>query len=222
MNISKNIIELTDLIGVAAFAISGVMVGIEKKLDLFGALFLGVITAVGGGMIRDITLGITPPMAFQKPRDLIVSIFISLFALLFYFLLSKKQPISFSHYVYLQLLNLFDAIGLAAFVIVGIRTAVTTSHLAKHTPITNAFLLIFVGTVTGIGGGMLRDLFAGEIPFVLKEKIYALAAILGALCYEIACYLSFSENTALLFCGLCILLIRFFATILHWNLPTAS
>ncbi|MGC8765895.1 MAG: trimeric intracellular cation channel family protein [Brevinematia bacterium] len=151
-------------IGVVAFAISGAIKGIKHSLDLLGIIVLGVLTAIGGGVIRDVLLN-TMPLILRNELDLIFAIIASLVA---YFFARRLEKVSF-------LIQIFDALGLAVFTIIGAEKGM------EH----NLGLLgvIIMGTSTGVGGGMLRDILVGEIPFVLKEEIYASFAILGSFFY---------------------------------------
>lgn len=169
-----NFIFILEMLGTLSFAVSGCILAMEKDCDLFGVIVLGCITAIGGGIIRDLMLGIHPPMAFQNPVYAIVAIITSLIIFtLFYRNQTTVQK-------YIQRLNyvdlLFDSIGLGIFVVVGIDTAIS------HFP-ANTFLILFTGLITGVGGGVLRDVMAMKIPMILRKRIYAVAALLGGLVY---------------------------------------
>lgn len=204
-------IFLLEIIGTIAFASSGALVGIRRNMDIFGVLVLGITTAVGGGCIRDLILGIHPPRMFQNVSyagaATITSCF--LFALIFW----KKELLG-SRFLesYEQAMNTLDAIGLGIFTITGIRTAMSVFDDP------NTFLLIFVGVVTGIGGGMLRDVMAGATPFVFVKHVYACASLTGAVLYL---FLSgiLKEQAAMLISAASVILIRLLAAHYHWNLP---
>ena len=164
------LIFLAELLGVAAFSVSGALLGVERRLDLFGIVLLGVTTSVGGGALRDIVLGSFPPMMFRNP---IYTFLAFLFSLLVFFVVWRtggydeiqKSKIS-------GIINLFDAIGLGIFSVTGVSTAISAGYLD------NAFLCVFVGTLTGIGG--LRfgvpDFVAVPVGVVLTLGIRLLAA----------------------------------------------
>ena len=154
MNYSDLIIYIFEMIGTVAFASSGALVGIRKNMDIFGVNVLGITTAVGGGCIRDIILGITPPKMFQNFSYVGASILISCILFTIFYL---NQELLSSRFLetYERVMISLDAIGLGVFTVMGIRTAIEASFE------NNIFLLIFVGAVTGIGGGMLRDVMAG-------------------------------------------------------------
>ena len=155
-----------EIIGTIAFAISGALIGIEKKLDLFGIIFLAITTAVGGGIFRDIIIGSAPPTAFVNPTSCIISIITALVVFFFYEKINKFEKI----------IIISDALGLGVFTAIGCKTAIL--HSAN-----NAFIVITMGLSTGVGGGILRDVLVKNVPFILKKEIYAVASIAGSLCY---------------------------------------
>ncbi len=204
---------LMEMIGTVAFACSGAMVAIEKRLDLLGIIVLGETTAVGGGMIRDIIIGIHPPALFVDPIYVIAA-FVSvmvLFVAVKYFYHSAdilESP------MYEAVLNLLDAIGLGAFTVVGIDTAVGAGFGDYK------FLMIFLGVITGVGGGILRDMMAGQTPAVLRKHVYACASIAGAVCYVVLMnYIG--EGGAMVVSAILVTVIRVLARHYKWNLPRA-
>lgn len=158
------LIEVFVYVGIIAASISGTLVGIQKKLDLFGVVFIAACTACGGGLIRDIILGQSVPTVFIKPSYFLVSTVVSLLTWLFY-----QHTLQFQ-----TTLIVTDAIGLGVFTAVGAYSAI--DHGLK-----GAFLIVSMGLITGIGGGIMRDVFAREIPFVFQKEIYAIAALIGAI-----------------------------------------
>ena len=136
-----------EMMGTVAFAASGAMLGIRKKMDLFGVCVLGVTTSVGGGAIRDVTLGIIPPGMFRRPIYTIVAVMVSLglFALLY---IRRNLLDGRIGQLYDLLMNISDAIGLGIFTVVGINTAWNAGY---H----QLFLLVFVGVITGVGGALV-------------------------------------------------------------------
>ena len=211
MNYSDLIIYIFEMIGTVAFASSGALVGIRKNMDIFGVNVLGITTAVGGGCIRDIILGITPPKMFQNFSYVGASILISCILFTIFYL---NQELLSSRFLetYERVMISLDAIGLGVFTVMGIRTAIKASFE------NNIFLLIFVGAGTGIGGGMLRDVMAGMTPFVFVKHVYAIASILGAVCYIILRL--YIRDTISLFLGAAVvIIIRLLAAHFRWNLP---
>ena len=210
MNYSDLIIFIMEMMGTVAFAASGAMLGIRKKMDLFGVCVLGVTTSVGGGAIRDVTLGIIPPGMFRRPIYTIVAVMVSLglFALLY---IRRNLLDGRIGQLYDLLMNISDAIGLGIFTVVGINTAWNAGY---H----QLFLLVFVGVITGVGGGLLRDVMAQEKPYILTKHIYACASLVGALgCVWI--YREWGRLTAVFIGAFIVMAIRFLAAHYRWNLP---
>lgn len=212
MNFEK-ILFAIEITGTIAFAITGVITAVEKKLDILGAIVLGTVTAVGGGILRDIMLGYLPPMAFRNPVYALTAIATSVAIFVIAFLVGKKIVKHFD--VYSQVINFFDSLGLAVFVVTGVNTAAACGFGE------NAFLSIFVAVLTGVGGGVMRDILAGRVPKILRRRVYALAAILGAIIYYYLLEFNvFPQTVSMLIGAGSVLIIRILATIFHWNLPT--
>ncbi|MBQ2645406.1 trimeric intracellular cation channel family protein [bacterium] len=202
---------IIELIGIIAFATSGAMIAIKKNFDLFGIIVLGVITAVGGGAIRDIILGIIPPAMFKNSLYVFVAFLTSCIA----FIIGITSNLKFkrNRKIVVDIINFFDAVGLGVFAVTGTNTAIINGYSD------NAFLVIFVGVVTGIGGGMLRDILAGKIPFVLYKDIYASAAIIGASLYYIMYINGVNAFVSVSSSILVTILIRILASFFHLGLP---
>lgn len=204
-------IFIMEIIGTVAFASSGALVGIRKNMDIFGVIVLGITTAVGGGCIRDLILGIHPPKMFQNFSYVGAAILTS--CILFFVIYRKKELLDSKFMAgYEQIMNTMDAIGLGIFTVTGIRTAMNTDEAS------GIFLLIFVGVVTGIGGGMLRDVMSGETPFVLVKHVYALASLTGAVLYIIL-ITYIDEIAAVMLSAGTTIAIRLLAAKYRWNLP---
>jgi len=159
------VLDVFGIIGTIAFAVSGALLGIQKKLDIFGVLMLSVTTAVGGGILRDVLIGNTPPLAFRDPTFVLISIVSAIAVCVVYRHMNKFNNI----------IQIWDAIGLGAFTAAG-------ANMAIQYELNTLFIMIVLGATTGIGGGVIRDLFAQEIPFVFRKEIYAVASIAGAAC----------------------------------------
>lgn len=199
-----------EILGTIAFAVSGAVVAISKKMDIFGVAILGMTTAVGGGILRDLILGITPPAAFQSPGYALTSIAVSMLV----FLPPVRRLLHWNEKLYDTALLLFDAIGLGIFTVIGVQTAyIATGEL-------NAFLAIFVGVVTGCGGGVMRDVFAGSAPYIFVKHFYATASLLGA----VACLLlwNIGQMPAMLIGAAVTLTLRLLAAHYRWSLPKAK
>lgn len=162
--------ELIENLGIIVAAFSGSFIGIQKKLDLFGVILIAMVTSVGGGFIRDIILGNTPPMFFRNPKFALLSIFSSIIAVCLY---NSKFVNKYTHSAILIL----DAIVLGVFTLVGSNYSINLGFGD------NIFLTVFVGVCTGVGGGVLRDVLINRTPIILRREIYAVPAIIGALIY---------------------------------------
>jgi len=210
----EKIVSMIELIGIVAFAISGAMVAIQKKLDIFGVIVLGITTALGGGVIRDLLLGRVPPMMFQKP---IYAILATIFAVAtFVFACIVGEVKGKQKELYASIINFLDAIGLGVFAATSVNMVLTNYEHA------GIFLSVFMGTVTAVGGGVLRDMMSNEIPLILKKRIYAIAAIIGSVVYYILwnCNVPFEVT---MFSSIFItVIIRLLAKRYRWNLPTAN
>lgn len=202
---------ILELAGTAAFAVSGAMTAVQKKMDLFGTAILGMTTACGGGIIRDIIVGLTPPKAFRDPVYAMTAIAVSILV----FQPFIRRVLHRQQGIYDALLQTMDTLGLAIFTMAGIETAM--SYTAKP----SMFLAVFVGVLTGTGGGVLRDLFADMTPVIFRRYFYASASMCGAL----VCVLlwgSLGHLLAVSAGGSVILVLRFLAARYRWDLPPAK
>ena len=200
-----------EMAGTVAFAASGAMVGVERNMDIFGVSVLGVVTAVGGGMIRDIVLGIIPPNVFTNPvYALVATITSCVVFLVFYW---KRQLLEgHMRLTYDRVMLVMDSIGLGIFTVVGVNTGIRSGYMD------NVFLLVFLGTITGVGGGLMRDMMAGVPPYIFVKHIYACASIVGAV---VCVYMNrFVGNVeAMMVACFVIILIRYLAAHYRWHLP---
>ena len=165
-------ISWMDIIGTFAFAVSGAMVAIRKKMDVFGVNILALLAAVGGGALRDIFIGRVPPMMFQNPLYTIIAFLTANGVFLFLYL--KKSAAGRVSGIYEKLLFWFDTLGLGAFTADGVYAAMNGNTGG------NLFFVTFLGVITGVGGGVLRDVMANETPYIFVKHIYACASIAGA------------------------------------------
>mgnify|MGYP004470757941 FL=1 len=201
-----------ELIGAAAFSVSGAMVAIEKKADIFGVLFLAITTALGGGVIRDVLIGQIPPRMFVSYWYLLVAVIAALAVFTDAYVRSERYKLHIDRLDAVN--NIFDAIGLAVFTITGMNTAMAVSD--------NVILLLFVGMSTGIGGGMLRDVMTNTMPKVLRKRIYAVASLLGGGLYYVMLLLGAGQLASVGCSMLLIFVLRLLATINKWNLPSVK
>ena len=166
---------ILEMLGTITFAFSGAIVGIKKKTDIFGVSFLAITTAVGGGIIRDVIIGNVPPLIFKNYIFVVLAFAASIIVFLFFFITKKSYSKNRARLD--SVINIFDAIGLGVFTINGMNVLLLNE--LEH----NAYLVVFVGLATGIGGGIVRDVLVNDIPFVLHEQIYAVAALFGGILY---------------------------------------
>lgn len=196
-------ILILELIGAAAFAASGAMIAIKRDMDILGVCVLGLTTAVGGGVIRDLLLGDIPPEMFRNPIYAITALITCVIIFIPHVqrFLAKRN----------MLMNIADAIGLGIFTVSGTIKAFQMFDA-------NVFLAVFVGVITGVGGGLVRDTLAREIPYIFTKHVYATASIMGALLFSLL-YFYIDSYIAMLVGAGFIITIRMLATFFNWNLP---
>ena len=199
-----------EIIGTIAFAASGAMVGIGKKMDLLGIIILGLTAAIGGGTIRDIIIGNTPVQAVLYPNYSLIAIATAV--VMFHPLI--RNEIHRHEAKFNLLLFIMDTVGLGVFTVVGIASA--RGFVSEY----NFFLLVFVGTVTGVGGGVIRDVLAGDVPFIFVKHFYATASIIGA---AVCTFLwdRTGENIAMTSGAAVVIILRILAAKYRWKLPRA-
>ena len=203
-------ILIFELLGTMAFSVSGAMTGLRKNMDIFGVCVLGLTTAVGGGVIRDLVLGNTPPATFQDPVYAVVGLVTALVL----FLPQVRRLLIRNQALYDRVLFLMDAAGLGIFTVVGVRFAYA------HVPQATLFLLIFVGVVTGAGGGVLRDIMAGDTPYIFVKHVYASASLVGAMVCGLLWHRLGEMPSMMIGLGL-VMLIRVLSRHFQWSLPKA-
>lgn len=208
------VILILEIIGTCAFAVSGAVLGITKRFDIFGVLLSGTVTALGGGIIRDILLGNLPPAMFKNYIYLIFAVAACVLTFITASILKSK----FSENIEIidKVNNIFDAMGLGVFTIVGINIAVNSGFED------NFFFVIFLGMTTGCGGGILRDVIVSDVPFVLTKRIYAVASIAGGCVFWLLRQVPAAGELIPVIAGiLTIFLLRILASIFKWDLPKA-
>ncbi|QFZ16607.1 trimeric intracellular cation channel family protein [Saccharothrix syringae] len=192
-----------ELVGIAAFAASGALAAVRARLDVFGVTVLALTTSLGGGTIRDVLLGVHPPVALVRWPYLAVAAVTGLVVFRFHPTVAKLR----------RSVLLLDAFGLGLFV-----TAGTTTALALGAP---PYAACLVGMTTGIGGGALRDVLLREIPLVLRREIYAVAALAGAFVVVVGDQLDLPAVPVSLAGSAVIVGLRLLALWRHWNAPVA-
>ncbi len=199
-----------ELIGTIAFAISGALIAVRRSLDLFGVVLVGCITSVGGGIMRDLFLGKFPPTIFSDVSVLIIAAITAIVVFIVSYLNANKFE-SFEKRIE-SVNNFFDAVGLATFSTIG------TEITCKSGFSDLAVFSISMGLLTGIGGGIIRDILVDSTPYVLKKHIYALASIIGSTVYYLI-RINGNKIVALIVSIPIIIIIRLLAAKYRWKLP---
>ncbi len=190
-----------DIFGTFAFAMSGAIAGVRKKMDIYGIIFLATVTAVGGGTLRDVLLGHVPPFIFRDYNYLYVSIFAALFVFFFHRLVEER----------FGLLLIMDAIGLGVFTVIGVSIGLDAKI--------GGLGALLMGVMTGTAGGMLRDVLQKEIPLVLEREIYASSCVAGGALFLLFEYFEISRDLSIFVSALLVFVVRFLSIRHRWNLP---
>ncbi len=211
MTTTEIIIKILEILGTVAFAVSGALVAIKAKFDAFGVIVVGCVTAVGGGITRDILIGRTPPAIFENIYILAIACGVSLIVFIISYV-NKKKFLLMDEKIE-KVNNYFDAVGLATFSVMGVEIAFVSGFSG------NAFLAITLGLLTGVGGGLLRDIFTENLPYIFKKHIYAIASLAGVTAYYLI-RLYVADTIIPTVVGFVIIIaLRVLATIYRWNLP---
>lgn len=203
-----NLVFALELIGTIAFAVSGATLGVKKGMDMMGIAILGLTTGVGGGILRDLIVGQTPPLTFRNPVYLMVSIITSLII----FLPVVRKWIFGNSALYEIIMLIMDSIGLGIFTVSGIEAAYGA------TSIHGIILLSFVGVITGVGGGVLRDIMAGDRPYIFVKHFYATASLIGAI-FCIVFWNRIGTGLSMTIGASIIVILRLLAAKYRWSLP---
>jgi uncharacterized membrane protein YeiH len=196
-------IAVLDGIGTLVFAVSGGLLGVRKEFDLFGVLFLSFVVAVTGGMLRDILIGAVPPVAVTQIHYFLIAMCGGLITFYWYpEVTSIQRPIL-----------LFDAVGLGLFAVVGAQKAIEHGI--------NPLMASLMGMMTGIGGGMTRDVLAGDTPFVLRSELYAVAALAGAAVVSTGHLIGIPSSYSMLVGAIACIFLRLMAMYRGWRVPVA-
>ena len=193
-------VSIIEIIGTLAFAISGIRLASAKQFDWFGAYVVGLVTAIGGGTLRDLLLNL-PPFWMQTSIYLTVTGIALVAVIVFGKFLIRLQNTFF----------VFDSIGLALFVVVGIQKSLAVGY--------PFWVAIVMGTITGAFGGIIRDILINEEPLIFRKDIYALACVVGGIFYW-GCYtLQLPDEITQSIAAASVILTRFAAVKYHWGLP---
>lgn len=195
-----NLTFLLDLLGTFAFAVSGIRLASGKQIDWFGAYIIGLVTAIGGGTLRDLLLNVTPFWILDVKYFLTTGI--GLLAVLLF----KEKLFKLASPLFL-----FDTIGLGLFTIVGLSKSIDAG-LAW-------WVCILMGTITGTVGGVIRDVLINEIPLLFRKDIYALACVAGGGVYFLCIYLNFPTGITEIIAAIAVISLRLLAVKFHLHLP---
>ena len=194
-------VQILDFIGTFAFAISGIRLASAKHFDWFGAYVVGLVTAIGGGTMRDVLLDVTP-VWMTDPMYLLCTAFS-----LFWVIVFSKYLIHLNNTFFI-----FDTIGLALFTVVGFEKAISLGH--------PFWVAIIMGSMTGAAGGMLRDVFINEVPLIFRKEIYAMACVIGGLAYWVCMLMNLDPYQSQIICGVVVFLARTLSVKFNICLPT--
>ncbi|GLS19185.1 membrane protein [Labrys miyagiensis] len=199
----QTFLQVLDLVGTFVFAISGAVAAVNRRLDIFGILVLSFVAGNFGGITRDLLIGAVPPAALTDGRYLLVSVLAGIITFFWYAGVDKlRSP-----------MLLFDAAGLSLFAVAGAQKAIEFGL--------NPIMASLLGMLTGIGGGITRDVLLAEIPQVLRSDLYAVAALAGASVVAIGNVLDLSYGVSALVGGVLCFGLRFMAIRYGWRLPVA-
>ena len=202
----SEIFQFMNMIGLVAFAVMGSFKALREGLDLFGITVLGVLTALGGGITRDLLVN-KIPNALTSYSDFAFALIGVWLAIVLYRVFQKD--ISNRYFILIP-----DAIGLSAFT--------TTGAMIAYNADVSFFGIVILATLTGIGGGIISDILLGKIPVVLKDDFYASCAIIGAVAFYISVKSGLDLNSSAVICSLSVLMIRVLAILYKWKLPRFS
>ncbi|ABA87863.1 membrane protein, UPF0126 and UPF0126 domain-containing [Syntrophotalea carbinolica DSM 2380] len=198
-----SVLYTLDLVGTGAFAASGAVAGIRRKMDLFGVMVLGLVTAIGGGTLRDLLLGDNPPFCFKNEVYLYLALGVSLLTFALYrHMTAMHQPLLY-----------FDAIGLGTFVVIG-------TEKALHFDL-GLLGAVIMGVITATAGGVIRDVLANQIPLILRKEIYASACLAGGTLLVLLIQNGLPRPMALLIAAATVIALRLLAIRFNWALPRA-
>ena len=196
------LLTVLDLTGTFVFAVEGALAAVGGNLDFFGLMVLSFATALGGGVVRDLLIGATPPQSLRDWRYAATAF------------LGGASVFFFHHFVMefpRSALIGFDAAGLSLFAIAGTEKALNY----KMSP----FIAVLLGTITGVGGGVIRDVFLAQVPMILRSDIYATAALAGSIVMVSGCKVGISPTRAAFLGGVSCFVLRVVSVWRHWNLP---
>jgi uncharacterized membrane protein YeiH len=193
---------ILDILGTVSFAISGVLIAMNKRMDAFGVLIIAFVTAIGGGTLRDVLIGETPVNWMQDMTYGYVILASTFLTILF------KSKIDYLR----TSLFLFDTIGIGLYTIVGVEKGINAGL--------NPLICIALGTISACFGGVIRDILCNEIPVIFRKEVYATACILGGVAYFLLKLLPLESNLIFIIAGLVVILVRIIAVKFKISLPS--
>ncbi len=205
----EELFSVIEMIGLVSFVISGAMIAIDSGADIFGVVFLAIITTFGGGIMRDMMLN-TTPLFFTSYLEVCIAIAVAILTFVVAYIF--KQAFRENEARVKTVNNVFDAIGLGVYAVYGVQVCLDAGQ-------DGIFVCLIMGLITAVGGGITRDLIIGDLPLILRKRVYALAAIAGSLTYYILYVLSVFPPLGMLIGVAVTFIIRMLATAFKWNLP---
>ncbi|PQB07006.1 hypothetical protein BST83_07470 [Polaribacter filamentus] len=196
-----SVIYVIDILGTFAFAVSGALVALDKKFDMFGVLIIAFVTAVGGGMLRDVLID-AHPINWIGNLDYLYTIFI---AVVFTFLFKSK----IAHLS--KTMFLFDTIGISVFTLLGLEKGLSFNL--------HPIIAIIMGVISAVFGGVLRDVLTNKVPLIFEKEIYASACLAGGIIYLILNYFNVEENINFIISAAVVAIIRVIVVRFHLELP---
>lgn len=194
--------QVIDILGTIAFAISGVLVAMNKRMDAFGVIIIAFVTAVGGGTLRDIMVGVQPVSWMRDITYVYVIVGSTVFAVIFRNQLKHLR----------RSLFLFDTIGIGLYTVIGIETGLVANL--------HPLICIALGTITACFGGVIRDILSNEIPVIFRKEIYATACILGGFTYFLMRKFLEDQNYLFIIAGAVVIVLRLIAVKFKISLPS--
>lgn len=208
----ETVFLIVEYIGMISFAISATLIAVDKRADFVGAVVFALLTSFGGGIIRDVILGQTPRVFSQLEYRIMAFACVLVSVVLFGLCFTESIRTKISSMRHGIVLELTDAIGLAVYSVFGAEVAIQTG-------VTVPTLTIFCGCITGVGGGVLRDICSAEIPFVFRKRVYLVPSILGATLLTLT-YEHIPPIVSILISIALIVIIRLLAYYFEWDFPT--
>lgn len=207
---------ILELVSIGSFGVSGALTAIKKQMDPFGVIIVAAATSVGGGIIRDCLLGIHPPLSFHRPAYALFAAFFAIITFLIEYRRAKKHTgqQAFSGKILDRVMFWLDTVGLGIYTVVGISVGFDMGHTAGE----DWLILCFAGVITGVGGGVLRDVLTQNPPYIFVKHFYASPCVVGSI-VSIVLWETTGRIMAMLIGAAVIIFLRLLAATFRWNLP---